>query len=119
MRNVLASKWYLGVTVCAAACGGCQEQQGSTAAPPPALTVPSPAVAVASATPPPMMDVPADVSQTDVIGWTVRGVTDDVILDRIEHARTTFHLSAADEMRLRDAGVSDDVVRAMKATAWN
>jgi hypothetical protein len=130
MRAALASKWCLALSVCAAAVGGCQENQGPMGGPPaaaataavPRLSVAS-ADAIAVAGPPaagdPALGPSADVSQSDVIGWTVRGVSDDVILDRIGHARSTFHLSAGDEMRLRDAGVSDDVIRAMKATVWN
>ena len=119
MRVALASKWYVGAAV-AAACGGCQ--------PPALVEAPRPApapVSVASvdpatvAPPPTAADAPAEVSQADVIGWAARGVTDDVILDRIAQAHSTFQLSAGDELRLRDAGVSDDVIRAMKASAWN
>ena len=129
MRDVLASKLALGVAVSAAtlACGGCQSGRvvaggvppvgatGSAAAPESVASAKSTAMAA----PAPAGDSPASVSQSDVIGWAARGVTDDVIVDRIDHAQSTFHLSAGDEMRLRDAGVSDDVIRAMKATVWN
>lgn len=56
------------------------------------------------------------VRKQDVIGWTVRGVKDEVIIDRVQRSGTVFHLSAADENELRDAGVSEEVVRAMKDT---
>ena len=59
------------------------------------------------------------VSDADVIGWVTRGTSDDVILDRIQHARNAVRLTAGDELRLRDAGVTDEVIRAMKAAAWN
>jgi surface antigen len=58
-----------------------------------------------------------DVTQIDVIRWTERGVRDDIIIDRIERSATVFHLSAADQNDLRDEGVSEDVIRAMKDTA--
>jgi uncharacterized membrane protein YebE (DUF533 family) len=57
------------------------------------------------------------VTQQNVIDWTNRGVKDDIIIDRIERSGTVFNLNAAEESRLRDAGVSEDVVRAMKNTA--
>ena len=126
MRVQLASKWYLAVSVCAGAAGGCQQNQAPTGGPAAsAASAAVPPLSVASADPavvsPPAaaVDPVVDVSQSDVFGWTVRGVSDDVILDRIGRARSTFHLSAGDEIRLRDAGVSDDVIRAMKATVWN
>ena len=59
------------------------------------------------------------VSREDVIAWTVRGTRDQIIIERITTSGTTFHLNTADELTLRDAGVSEDVVRVMKATAWN
>jgi uncharacterized protein YcfJ len=57
------------------------------------------------------------VSQQDVIGWTSRGMRDSEIIDRIDRSGTVFHLTAADENHLRDAGVSEDVIREMKDTA--
>ena len=60
-----------------------------------------------------------EVSTDDVIDWSLRGVTDDVIMNRIHQSRSVFHLSAAQQGRLRDAGVSDKIVRAMGATAWD
>jgi hypothetical protein len=57
------------------------------------------------------------VSSEDVIAWSLRGTSDDIIIDRIEHSPSIFHLSASEEIHLRDAGVSNDVIRAMKATA--
>ena len=53
-------------------------------------------------------------------GWRVRKDGSffwaSVIIDRIHRSGTTFHLSATDENELRDAGVSEEVVRAMKDT---
>jgi hypothetical protein len=57
------------------------------------------------------------VSQQDVIAWTSRGMRDSEIIDRIDRSGTVFHLTAADENHLRDANVSEDVIREMKDTA--
>jgi uncharacterized protein YcfJ len=57
------------------------------------------------------------VQQADVIAWTNDGVKDEMIIDRIERSGSVFRLTAADENKLRDAGVSEEVVRAMKNTA--
>jgi hypothetical protein len=56
------------------------------------------------------------VTQQDIIRWSVRGDSDDVIIDRLQQSPAIFHLGTSDEIRLRDAGVSDEVIRAMKAT---
>ncbi len=128
MRDALASKCFLVVAIISVAlvCGGCQQSsvgEAGTARAAPLMAEPAGSVATAGPSrtyaPPVVGDAPEPVSQSDVIGWAVRGVTDDVIVDRIDHARATFHLSASEEMRLRDAGVSDQVVMAMKATVWN
>jgi hypothetical protein len=57
------------------------------------------------------------VTKSDVINWTARGTRDDVIIDRIERSGTVFRLTAADENDLRDRGVSESVIRAMRDTA--
>jgi uncharacterized protein YcfJ len=57
------------------------------------------------------------VTKKDVIKWTKDGVKDEIIIDRIDRSGTVFRMTAADENDLRDAGVSEDVVRAMKNTA--
>lgn len=56
----------------------------------------------------------APVSRADVVNWTRQGVKDEIIIDRIQRSHTAFQLTAADENQLRDAGVSEEVVRAMK-----
>lgn len=56
------------------------------------------------------------ISKKDVIRWTNEGVKDEIIIDRIERSGTRFDIRASDENELRDAGVSEEVVRAMKAT---
>jgi uncharacterized protein YcfJ len=72
-----------------------------------------------SQSPPPRNTAtPADgVTRDDVIRWSKDGVKDEVIIDRIERSGTAFRLTAADENALRDANVSDEVVRAMKNTS--
>ena len=57
------------------------------------------------------------VTKNDVIDWARRGDRDDLIIDRIDRGGTVFHLSSRDENQLRDAGVSEEVIRAMKDTA--
>ncbi len=117
MRYVRASKYHLGVAVCAAVLGGgCRANSGTTSAVAPAMSVATADVPPAELAAPAAAD---EVSQSDVIGWTLGGVSDGVIVDRVGHARASAELSAGDELRLRDAGVSDDVIRAMKAAAWN
>ena len=57
------------------------------------------------------------VSPHEVVAWTQSGARDDVIIDRIERSDTVFRLTAGDEMQLRQQGVSDGVICAMKETA--
>jgi hypothetical protein len=59
------------------------------------------------------------VTTDNVIDWTARGVGDGIIISRIHQTRSVFHLSAEQEGKLRDAGVSTAVVRAMDATTWD
>ena len=59
----------------------------------------------------------ARVTQSDVISWSNRGMRDSEIIDRIDRSGTVFHLSASDENQLRDAHVSEEVIREMKDTA--
>jgi len=59
------------------------------------------------------------ITREEVIAWSLRGTRDETIIDRIECSGTVFHLTTSDELRLREAGVSDDVVKAMKMTAAN
>jgi len=69
--------------------------------------------------PPPSRSAAATdgVSRDDVIRWSKDGVKDEVIIDRIERSGTAFRLTATDENALRDANVSEEVVRAMKNTS--
>ena len=57
------------------------------------------------------------VTQSDVIAWSNRGMRDSEIIDRIDRSGSVYHLSAADQNDLRDARVSEDVIREMKETA--
>jgi uncharacterized protein YcfJ len=57
------------------------------------------------------------VSKEDVIAMSNRGLRDGEIIDRIDRSGTVYHLSAADENDLRDARVSENVIREMKDTA--
>src|SRR5882672_6825163 len=57
------------------------------------------------------------VSRDDVVRWSKDGVKDEVIIDRIERSGSSFRLTATDENALRDANVSEEVVRAMKNTS--
>jgi hypothetical protein len=59
----------------------------------------------------------AAVTREDVIEWTRRGDRDEQIIDRINRSSAVIRLSARDENDLRDAGVSEGVIRAMKDTA--
>jgi len=68
--------------------------------------------------PPRNTATPADgVTRDDVIRWSKDGVKDEIIIDRIERSGTAFRLTAADETALRDANVSEEVLRAMKNTS--
>lgn len=69
--------------------------------------------------PPPRAAATTDgsLSRDDVIRWSKDGVKDEIIIDRIERSGTTFRLTAADENALRNANVSDEVLRAMKNTS--
>jgi hypothetical protein len=54
------------------------------------------------------------ISKADVIDMTRRGVSEDVIIDRIQRSGTVFQLTAADENDLRDHDVSESVIRVMR-----
>lgn len=56
------------------------------------------------------------VTKYDVIDWSRRGLSDDIIIDRIERSGTIFRLTAADLNDLRDQGVRESVIRAMQET---
>ena len=58
----------------------------------------------------------ARVTHEDVIAWSGRGMRDSEIIDRVHRSGTVFHLNAADEMRLRDVGVSEAVIIEMRET---
>lgn len=58
------------------------------------------------------------ISKREVIRWTSEGVKDEIIIDRIERCGSVARVTATDENEMRDAGVSEEVVRAMKDAAW-
>jgi uncharacterized protein YcfJ len=58
---------------------------------------------------PPTMD--------DIIYWSERGDRDGEIIDRIERSGAVYRLTGREENDLRDHGVSEDVIRAMKDSA--
>jgi outer membrane lipoprotein SlyB len=53
------------------------------------------------------------LSVADVKALAKAGVTEDVIISQITSSHTVFHLSSADIIDLRDAGVTDKVVNFM------
>jgi uncharacterized protein YcfJ len=55
-------------------------------------------------------------TKADIINWTRNGDRDEVIIDRIQRSGSIFRITAADENELRDANVSEEVIRAMKNT---
>ena len=69
------------------------------------------------ASPAPAPAARSRVTQEDVVAWSREGVSEEVIIDRIERSDVVFRLSVADEESLAERGVTEDVIRAMKATA--
>lgn len=57
------------------------------------------------------------LSVADVKALAKAGISEDVICNQIGNSHTVFHLSAADIIDLRDAGVTDKVVNSMINTA--
>ena len=53
------------------------------------------------------------LSIEDVKALAKAGISEDVIINQIQNSRTIYHLSAADIIDLRDAGVTDKVVNYM------
>lgn len=60
---------------------------------------------------------PPPIMTRDVVEWSRNGTPDDVIIDRIWRSGSVFYLTARDENELRDAGVREPVIRAMRDTA--
>jgi outer membrane lipoprotein SlyB len=63
------------------------------------------------------VDMGQPLSLADVKSLAKAGINEDVMINQIKNSRTVFHLSAADIIDLRDAGVSDKVVNFMINTA--
>ena len=59
------------------------------------------------------VDQGAPLSIADVKALAKAGISEDVIINQINNSRTVFHLSAADIIDLRDAGVTDKVINYM------
>ena len=59
------------------------------------------------------IDQGTPLSIADVKALAKAGVSEDVIINQIHNSRTIFHLSAADIIDLRDAGVTNKVVNYM------
>ena len=59
----------------------------------------------------------SQVTVDTVINWWNDGETEEDIIDRIGRSHTVFRLTAKDEARLRDEGVSDAIVKEMKRTS--
>jgi outer membrane lipoprotein SlyB len=53
------------------------------------------------------------LSVADVKALAKAGISTDVIINQIRNSRTVYHLSTADIIDLRDAGVSDQVINYM------
>jgi hypothetical protein len=53
------------------------------------------------------------LSIEDVKALAKAGISEDVIINQIQNSRTVYHLSVADIIDLRDAGVTDKVVNYM------
>ena len=59
------------------------------------------------------MDQGQPLSVADVKALAKAGISEDVIISQIRNSHTVYHLSAADIIDLRDAGVTDKVVNYM------
>jgi outer membrane lipoprotein SlyB len=53
------------------------------------------------------------LSVADVKALAKAGISEDVIINQIQNSRTIYHLSTADIIDLRDAGVTDKIVNYM------
>jgi hypothetical protein len=104
------------VTGMVCGCGSPPSKPSTPAAVPAVFVSPPPAAARTAASVQPASLPPPPVSPDDVITWTRDGRPRQEI---VENLRSTapMRVYAADENRLRDAGVSEDVIEAMKATA--
>jgi hypothetical protein len=61
--------------------------------------------------PPPAVRYPSQrLGTADVKMLAKSGISDDVIISQIRNSRTVYHLSAAEILDLKDAGVSEKVI---------
>lgn len=58
-----------------------------------------------------------EITKQNIIEWSRGGVPKQVIIDRIERSGTKFSLTAADENKLRENAVSEEVMLAMRETS--
>ena len=54
------------------------------------------------------------ITNLTVMDWTRQGVKEEIIIDRIQRSGQTFVVTASDERDLRNAGVRQTVIDAMK-----
>ena len=59
------------------------------------------------------VDAGTPLTLDDVKALAKAGISEDVMINQIKNSRTVFHLTSADIIDLRDAGVSDKVVNYM------
>jgi uncharacterized protein YcfJ len=86
-----------------------QQTYNSTSSSTYAAPAPAPAVKPAAPT--------STLTRGDVVDWTRQGVSDAIIIDRIQRSGQQFIITAADERELKSLGVHDPVVTAMKNTS--
>ncbi len=67
--------------------------------------------------PPPPQYRTQPMGLADIKMLAKSGVSDEVILSQIRNSRTVYHLSAAEILDLKDAGVSEKVIDFMINTA--
>ena len=120
LRRTLAVAVGLGLMVVV----GCQSEHEHPLADPINRTVdaadPKPVAARRPVTrPAAAADAARVVTPQDVMAWSGRGLSDDAILDRLDGAVCPTRVTTADEVHLHDAGVSHDVIGALRAAGTN
>ena len=81
---------------------------------PPPTYIPPPPNYVPAPQPPPQ---PSPVSVADIENLSRSGVGDDVIINQINNTHAVFHLDADTIIRLKNSGVSQNVIACMVGTA--
>jgi hypothetical protein len=85
-----------------------RESQDRYYAPPPPPQAPQ------QVPPPSVAPQGTPVTRQEVVLWSQRGLREDIIIDRIQRSGTRFNLTPRDQQELRQAGVSEAVIRAMQ-----